>query len=283
MRRALISLLLLTSCGRQHRLTVGSKNFTEQWILGELAAQQLERKLHISVERQLNLGGTMLTQEALVAGQIDLYPEYTGTALESILKEQPGGDRHNVFARVKSEYQRRFHLVWLPPLGFNDTFAMVVRSADAKALGEPSLSGAAARQWRLGVGYEFLTRPDGLQKIDQVYRFRWQGTPKTMDLGLLYQALEQNQIDMAAANSTDAQLTEDKYMQLTDNSHAFPPYDACFVVRQQTLEATPGAREALTLLSGQITEQQMRQLNREVDVDHRDVGEVVRDFLRTRP
>lgn len=274
---------LLWSCSGAHRFTVGSKNFTEQWILGEMAAQQLERKLHITVDRKLNLGGTMLTQEALVGGQIDIYPEYTGTALESILKERPKGTRSDVYIRVKDEYLRRYNLIWLPPLGFNDTFAMVVRARDSRALSAPDLSAAAIRSWRLGVGYEFLTRPDGLQKIDQVYPMKWSGTPKTMDLGLLYQALKQNQIDMAAGNSTDAQLTEDKYVALADDKHAFPPYDACFVVRRETLDSLPGAREALTMLSGQISEEEMRQLNRAVDVDHRPLVEVVRNFLRTRP
>ncbi len=275
--------LLALSCSRSHPVTVGSKNFTEQWILAEMAAQQLERKLHITVERKLNLGGTMLTHEALLAGQVDLYPEYTGTALESILKQAAEGDRATVYMRVKEEYLARFHLVWLPPLGFNDTFAMVVRVRDGQALTAGTLSAAAARSWRLGVGYEFLTRPDGLQRIDRVYRLAWTGTPMTMDLGLLYQALKQNQIDMAAGNSTDAQLTQPDYTMLADDRHAFPPYDACFVVRQSFLNDQPGAREALTMLSGQITEEDMRQLNRQVDVDHRPVVEVVRDFLRTRP
>jgi osmoprotectant transport system substrate-binding protein len=225
----------------------------------------------------------MLTHEALQSGQIDLYPEYTGTAAENILKQSATGDRVTVYMRVKEEYLRRFNLVWLPPLGFNDTFAMVVRSRDGRSLPAATLSAASQRTWRLGVGYEFLTRPDGLQRIDRVYGLRWQGTPKTMDLGLLYQALKQNQIDMAAGNSTDGLLTDERLQVLADDKNAFPPYDACFVVRHPLLDNQPGARAALTLLSGQLHAEDMRRLNRAVDLEHRPVPEVVRDFLRTRP
>jgi osmoprotectant transport system substrate-binding protein len=279
----LLSFLLLTGCTGPHHLTIGSKNFTEQLILGEMAAQQLERKLHIPVDRKLNLGGTMLAHEALVAGQIDLYPEYTGTAAENVLKQSAQGDRAAVYMRVKDEYLRRFQLVWLPPLGFNDTFAMVVRSRDQERLGSATLSAATKQPWRLGVGYEFLTRPDGLQRIDKIYGLKWQGTPKTMDLGLLYQALEQNQIDMAAGNSTDGLLTDSRLSVLADDKNAFPPYDACFVARHDILDSQPGAREALTLLSGQVSREDMQRLNRAVDLEHQPVPAVVRDFLRTRP
>jgi osmoprotectant transport system substrate-binding protein len=262
---------------------IGSKNFTEQIILGEIAAQQLERKLHIEVERKLDLGGTLLTHEALVQGQIDLYPEYTGTASSAVLKETIPRDPAAAYMMVKDAYIQRFHLVWLPPLGFNDTFAMVVRSEDGRRLSAPALSAANSRAWRLGVGYEFLTRPDGLKNLDKSYSLHWEGTPKTMDLGLLYKALEQKQVDMAAGNSTDGVLSDERLMVLADDKKAFPPYNACFVVRERLLKDRPDIKGALTMLSGHITEETMRNLNRRVDVEHRPAAEVAREFLSNQP
>ncbi len=276
-------LCCLWSCSRQGVIVVGSKNFTEQVILGELAAQQIERKCHLPVERRLDLGGTLLAHGALQSGQIDLYPEYTGTALSSVLKEKIPADSARVYMEVKDAYRERFHLIWLPPLGFNDTFAMVVRKQDGLHLPQQDLSSAKARAWRLGVGYEFLTRPDGLTRLNQVYGLRWQGMPRTMDLGLLYRALQQEKIDMAAANSTDGMLTEPQYMVLADDKRAFPPYNACFVVRGQILNQYPQVRMALTMLSNHIGDDTMRELNRRVDVEHQPVERVVRDFLATQP
>jgi glycine betaine/choline ABC-type transport system substrate-binding protein len=273
----------LLSCSRPGAIVVGSKNFTEQVILGEIAAQQLERKLHTAVERKLNLGGTLLAHEALVKGQIDLYPEYTGTASSAVLKQKVPDDSAKAYMEVKDAYRERFHLQWLPPLGFNDTFAMVVRKEDGQRLSRPELSSAGTRSWRLGVGYEFLTRPDGLRKLNEVYSLRWQGTPRSMDLGLLYQALGKNKVDMAAGNSTDAPLSEPKYMVLADDKKAFPPYNACFVVRENLIQQNAAVKWALTMLSGRISEETMRALNRRVDVDHQPVSRVAREFLANEP
>lgn len=273
----------MSSCSRRDAVVVGSKNFTEQLILGEIAAQQIERKLHIPVERKLDLGGTLLAHGALVKGQIDLYPEYTGTASSAVLKQKVASDPMRAYMNVKDDYRERFHLVWLPPLGFNDTFAMVVRRQDGERLSAPDLSAAKARPWRLGVGYEFLTRPDGLERLNKVYALRWQGTPKTMDLGLLYQALEQKKIDMAAANSTDGLLTDREFMVLGDDQKAFPPYTACYVVRQTVVDQRPGVESALSMLSGHINEETMRNLNRRVDVEHQPVANVAKDFLLSQP
>ena len=275
--------LCLAACSRTPAIVVGSKNFTEQVLLGEIAAQQIERKLHITVERRLNLGGTLLAHGALAKAQIDLYPEYTGTAMSAVLKQKLSSDPMSVYMQVKDRYRDRFHLIWLPPLGFNDTFAMVVRTEDARQLSASLLSAAANRPWRLGVGYEFLTRSDGLQNLDKAYSLHWKGTPKTMDLGLLYKALQQNQIDMAAGNSTDGLLTDKNLTTLADDKHAFPPYSACFVVREALLKDRPNLRWALTMLSGHMSDETMRALNRKVDVEHQPVPAVARDFLATQP
>jgi len=273
--------VFLTGCGRSGAIVIGSKNFVEQLLLGELAAQQLERKLHVQVDRKFNLGGTLLAHGALVKGDIDLYPEYTGTALNVVLREQGSGDPAEAFRAVHDGYEQRFHLRWLPPLGFNDTFAMVVRSEDAAKLVEPTLTAAKSRQWRLGVGYEFLTRTDGLRSLDQTYDIHWQGTPETMDLGLLYRALEQRQIDMGAANSTDAQLTDKTFTALRDDRKTFPPYNACFVVREELLARRPDIAWALGLLHNKISEDAMRTMNRRVVTAHEPVAKVIKDFLET--
>lgn len=274
-------ILLCYSCGPRSNIVVASKNFTEQVVLGEIAAQQIERRLSVQVDRKLNLGGTLLAHQALLSGQIDLYPEYTGTALTAVLKQPPDSDAKAAFETVSRIYLDRFRLKWMNPLGFNDTFAMVVRSADAMSLPAQTLSAAGRREWRLGVGYEFLTRADGLVRLNETYRLKWRGDAKTMDLGLLYQALEQGQIDMAAANSTDGLLSSSRFAVLADDRHGFPPYQACFVVRLDALNKDPRLGPALAELSGKLDDKTMRGLNRLVDQNHEPVAQVARDFLAT--
>lgn len=286
MKRAIAILLCavgLCGCSPHGAIVVGSKNFTEQLVLGEIAAQQLERKLRVPVERKLDLGGTLLAHEAILQGDIDIYPEYTGTGASVVLKQKIPDDAVQAYMTVKDEYRKRFHLIWLPPLGFNDTFAMVVRSPDAQRLSAPDLSAADSRSWRLGVGYEFLTRPDGLERLNGVYRLRWDGTPRSMDLGLLYRALQQRKIDMAAGNSTDAPLTEHNFLVLQDDKKAFPPYSACYVVRKALIDQQPQVEIALSMLSNHISEETMRDLNRRVEVEHQPVEKVAKDFLAGQP
>jgi osmoprotectant transport system substrate-binding protein len=217
---SLIAAILLAACGPNGRIVVGSKNFTEQVILGEIVAQHLERRLGVKVDRKLNLGGTLLAHQALINGQIDLYPEYTGTALTAILKLPVSRDAAEVQNRVRAEYRSRWNIEWMPPLGFNNTFAMVIDN------GFETLSQAAARKqgWKLGVGYEFLTRPDGLPGLLETYRLPLDGTPRSMDLGLLYQALKQKQVDMVAGNATDGLIAAMGLTMLRDDKNYFPPY-----------------------------------------------------------
>jgi glycine betaine/choline ABC-type transport system substrate-binding protein len=254
---------------------VGSKNFTEQVILGEIVAQHLERRLAARVDRKLNLGGTLLAHQALVAGQIDLYPEYTGTALTAVLKQPVSRDAAAVEGRVRQEYRSRWNIEWLPSLGFNNTFAMVIDK------GFETLSEAAGRKtaWKLGVGYEFLTRPDGLPGLLETYRLPLDGSPLSMDLGLLYQALKQKQVDMVAGNATDGLISAMGLTMLRDDKGYFPPYEAAIAVRGAALER-PGMRAALAELSGRISTEAMRKMNYEVDGQHRAVRDVARDFLR---
>lgn len=280
-KTVVIIALLLASCAQrqQQRITVASKNFTEQVLLGEIIAQQIERRTAISVDRKLNLGGTLLAHEALTSGSIDLYPEYTGTALTAVLKHAPLTDAAQVLARVRDEYERRWQLSWLDPLGFNNTFAMVVRNTEPAR----TLSEAARRPqpWKLGAGYEFLTRPDGLPGLQRTYGLKLDGSPITMDLGLLYSALQTQKIDMAAANSTDGPLSALPVRVLEDDQHYFPPYECAIVVRDATVSRFPQIRSALTALSGRMSSETMRRLNYEVDSKHRPVREVAGEFLKT--
>jgi osmoprotectant transport system substrate-binding protein len=277
----LLALLSTFACSRTRPLTVGSKNFTEQIVLGEIVAQHLERRLGQKVERKLDLGGTLLAHRALQSGEIDMYPEYTGTALTAVLKLPPMPDAAAVLERVRAEYRRRWKLDWLDPLGFNNTFAMVVRGPQARRESLETLSDAARRKqgWRLGVGYEFLQRPDGLRGLLQTYHLPLDGEPQTMDLGLLYTALERDQVDMAAANATDGMLSVLDVKVLRDDRHYFPPYQAALIVRDDCLRAHPGLRAALAQLAGKLSDATMRKLNYEVDGQHRPVAEVAREWL----
>ncbi|MBS1857211.1 MAG: ABC transporter substrate-binding protein [Acidobacteria bacterium] len=281
----LIACLLLCGCSRpdaDRAIRVGSKNFTEQVLLGEIVAQHLEHKLHRTVERRLNLGGTLLAHQAILSGEIDLYPEYTGTALTAILKQPPAMDATAVLARVRSEYRRRFRVEWLDPLGIDNSFAMVVRGPEARRRGLASLSDAArvADGWTLGAGYEFEQRPDGLAALENTYHLRFVSTPRSMDLGLLYQALEHGQVDMIAANATDGVLAKLDVKVLADDRHAFPPYQVSIAVREDTLRRIPGLRAVLLDLSGRFTNSKMQALNYEVDGEHRPAAEVAAEFLK---
>jgi len=276
-------LFALVGCSsRSPSIRVGSKNFTEQVVLGEIIAQHLELRLKQKVERRLNLGGTLLAHGALLNGEIDLYPEYTGTALTAILKDPPDNDPARVLARVRSEYVDKFHVEWLDPLGIDNSFAMVVSGADARSKNLRNLSDAAkvTSGWKLGVGYEFQQRPDGLAALDRTYHLHWIGSPQSMDLGLLYKALEGNQVGMIAANATDGLLSKLDVKILEDDQHAFPPYQVAIAAGQRRLKDTPGMREALLELSGKFTNQSMQQLNYQVDGEHRPVAQVAAEFLK---
>jgi osmoprotectant transport system substrate-binding protein len=279
---ACLSGLLLAGCAAPPRIVVGSKNFTEQVILGEILAQQIERRLHVQVERKLNLGGTLLAHEALVQGSIDLYPEYTGTALMAVLKRPPATDPPAVLASVRAAYELQWKLAWLAPLGFNNTFAMIVRGDTARAQHLATLSDAArGGPWHLGVGYEFQQRPDGLPGLLQAYGLRSAGDPITMDLGLLYAALDSRKVDMIAGNSTDGPASARDVTILADDRHYFPPYECAVIVREESLMRFPGLRAALEELSGKLTAETMRRLNQQVDGERRPAPQVAAAFLNS--
>ena len=274
--------LALAGCrsARADTLIVGSKNFTEQIVLGELLAQQIEAHTALRADRRFDLGGTLLCHQALLAGQMDLYPEYTGTALTVILKEPPASDPAAVYKTVRDAYKSRFGLEVGPPLGFNNTFAIVVRGDDAARLHLRAISDLVpnAPKWRAGFGYEFMERPDGYPGLVKAYGLSFGSQPRIMDLGLLYRALQEKQVDVVAGNSTDGLIAALGLVVLDDDRHYFPPYQAVTVVRGAALEQHAGLREVLDALGGRISEDDMRRMNYALDGEHRDVTSVVRDF-----
>jgi osmoprotectant transport system substrate-binding protein len=278
--------LLLPSCSPSHsdRIVVGSKNFTESFLLGEIFAQQIEGHTNLKVDRRFYLAGTYICQQAILSGRIDLYPEYTGTALTAILKQQASGERAEVYQRVKSEYEHRFGLTLGPALGFNDTFAMEIRGEDARRLNVKTLSQAAAfaPQWRAGFGYEFMERPDGYRGLVATYGLHFAEQPRIMDLGLLARALKDHQIDLAGGNTTDGLIPVLGLFVLEDDRHYFPPYEAVPVIRQQTLQQYPEVAKVLAQLSGKISDDEMQRLNYAVEGQHRDATEVAHEFLKSK-
>jgi len=282
----ILSCLLTGAClpARDNVIVVGSKNFTEQLILGELIAQQIEATTRLPVERRFYLAGTFICQQAILSGRIDMYPEYTGTALTAILKQNPAGSSEQVYDRVKSEYSSRFNLELGPPFGFNDTFAIEVRGEDAQRLHLKTISQVATYtpHWRAGFGYEFMERPDGYKGLAATYGLRFAEPPRIMDLGLLSRALKEKQVDLIAGNTTDGLIPALNLFVLDDDRHYFPPYEAVPVIRQQVLVKHPAVLDAVSGLAGKINDQEMRELNYAVDGHHRDVKEVVAEFRRKK-
>ncbi|PYP03686.1 MAG: ABC transporter substrate-binding protein [Gemmatimonadetes bacterium] len=273
---------LLSGCGHHDRIVVGSKNFTESDLLGEIVAQQIERRTGLSVERRFHLGGTFVCHQAITSGRIDLYVEYTGTAYTAVLKHAPVVDRDSVYRTVARDYLQRFDLVWGKPFGFNNTFAITVRRRDATRHGLTRISDLArlAPRLKAGFGYEFLERADGFRGLASVYGLRFASPPTAMDLGLTYRALADGKVDVIAGNSTDGQIEALDLAVLEDDRHYFPPYEAAPVMRQAAITRYSGVAAALAQLAGRISDAEMRRLNALADVEHRDIATIARDWLR---
>jgi len=280
-RLALGLAVCLTGCSRREKLVIGAKNFTESDLLAEIVAQQIERRTGLPVERRLHLGGTFVCHAAITAGQIDLYVEYSGTAFTAILKQPPLNDPDSVLRFVAREYARRFRLSWTAPFGFDNTFAILVRRADAERYRLATISDLArvAPRWKAGFGYEFLERADGFAGLARVYGLRFSAPPTAMDLGLTYRALADRKVDVIAGNSTDGQIEVLGLVALVDERHYFPPYQAAPVVRTAVLERRPPLAAALAELGGKISDGEMRRLNALADVEHRDIRELARAWL----
>jgi osmoprotectant transport system substrate-binding protein len=275
-------LLFITACSPPHPNVpvIGTKNFTEQVLVGELLAQEIEAKSNLKVDRRFYLAGSYICNQALISGRIDAYVEYTGTALTAILKQPIDRDPQAVLDTVRRLYASKYNVTVADPLGFNNTFAMIIRGDEARRLHLQTLSQAVpyAPQWRLGVGYEFQQRPDGLPGLTTAYGLKFNGQPRTMDLGLLYRAINAHQVDIIAGNSTDGPIQAFGLTVLEDDKHFFPPYQAVPLVRDDALRRWPQMRVALDALAGKVSADDMRAMNEAVDGQHRDPAVVVREF-----
>lgn len=264
------------------RVVISSKDFTESVLLAEIAAQMLESR-GVAVERQFELGGN-LPHDALVAGRADLYPEYTGTAYTAILRHPPITDPRAVYNQVKQEYAQKFNLDVSPPLGFENTFAILVRGAEARRLGLKTISDAAPHtpKWRAGFGQDFMSRPDGYPGFSRTYELKFEAQPREMDLSLTYIALASGKVDLIAGNSTEGRIAALDLVQLADDRHYFPPYEAVYIVRKEALTRVPVLNEVLGKLSNAISTEEMRQLNYEIDANKRNPAEVVREWIQKK-
>ena len=300
LRVAGVALLIgLTACAppRSSHIVIGAKDFTEQVVLGELLAQEIEASGGGPVERRFWLAGSYLCQQAMVSDRIDGYVEYTGTALTAILKQPMDRDASRVDETVTRLYEQRYQVRVGPGLGFEDTFAMVVRGEDARRLHLRTISDVARLQApaptsqnrdvghpdsspisRLGVGYEFAERPDGLRGLSAAYGLHFTGEPRTMELGLLYRSLAARQVDIVAGNSTDGAIRALDFVALEDDRHYFPPYEAVPLIREDSLKRWPQIAVAMQRLAGKVSADEMRAMNLAVDSQHRDVADVVREF-----
>jgi glycine betaine/choline ABC-type transport system substrate-binding protein len=283
MKRHVLLFLLLAACARRHTIVVGSKNFTESVILGEIVARRLE-KAGCTVDRRLDLGGSLVCDRAITSGSLDVYPEYSGTALTAILHRPIAGDRAAVMRQVGRDYKAR-GLRWGPALGFENTFAMIVRRADAEKLALRNISDLRRVQatFRPGFGYEFVERPDGWSGLQRHYGLELAQPPRTMDLGLTYRALASGEIDLIAGNSTDGLIDALGLVALDDDRRFFPPYDAAIVSRADLGAKCAAAPGALASLEGKLDAKAMRRLNYEVDGKHRGPTEVAMMFVRSLP
>lgn len=261
-------------------IRVGSKNFTEQLILGELLAQTIEARTPYRVERRLNLGGTFICDRALRSGDIDVYVEYSGTAQTAIFRDPPGGTRAEGFEKLRRRYADA-GVTLMDPLGFENTFALLVRGDAARAAGWKTLSDLVpqAATLRAGFGYEFLQRQDGYPGLARAYGLRFAAPPTAMDLSLIYRALAERQVDLVAGDATSGLIEAYDLVMLDDDRHYFPPYDAAAVVRTAALHQHPGLGEALGYLSGRISVADMRRMNHAVDGRRQDPADVARAFL----
>ncbi len=274
--------LLFSNCGMDSANTIrmGCKNFTEQYILGEMMAELIEAKTDLYVDRNFNLGGTVICHKALINGEIDLYPEYTGTALTTLMNRETIPSSTEVFSIVESYYREEWDCEWLQPLGFDNTYALTVREKDAEEKQWKTISDLKPDAENLPAGFtaEFMERPDGYPGLKKKYELDFQST-SDLDPGLMYRAIAQKEVDVICAFATDGRIPAFNLYPLKDNLNFFPPYEAAPVVRQDALKKFPKLRETLNLLARLLDNETMQQLNFEVDENKRAPSIVAREFL----
>ncbi|MGK7890119.1 MAG: ABC transporter permease/substrate-binding protein [Leptolyngbyaceae cyanobacterium] len=265
-------------------ITIGAKSYTEQIVLGEILAQTIETNTNLKVNRRFNLGGTLICHEALKAGQIDGYVEYTGTAFTAILQRTPVSDRQAVYDDVKQTYGEQFDIEVFESLGFDNSFAIVIRREEAERLNITTLSEAVqyAMEWQPGFGYEFLEREDGYQGLVNAYGFTFKAAPKPMEVGLTFQALKEGKIDLLASGTTEGLIAALDLVILEDDKNFFPPYEAVPLFNRKTLDKYPNVEPAIEQLADIMSLNDMQQLNYQVDQQGIPVALVVEEFLASR-
>lgn len=281
----LVLILLVPGCGhRADTVVIGGKKFSEQSILGEMYAALIEKHTQLRVERRFWLGGTQVVHQAILRGDIDMYPEYTGTAYQVVLKQSGLNDPKRVFEAVRRAYAKQFHLRWLDPIGFNNTYALTMRRDDAERLNLRTISDLSERSDRLvaGLDPEFLERPDGWPGLTKAYDLRLTSKPRQMDPGLVYRAVANGDVDVVDTYSTDGRIPAFKLVILEDDKRFFPPYYAAPVVREDVLKAHPELTKVLNMLAGKVSEAEMQRLNYEVDQQEKRPEDVARRFLREK-
>lgn len=259
-------------------IVIGSKQDTEGVLLAEIMAQLIEQRTDLRVVRRSNLGGTFVCFAALRAGEIDLYPEYTGTGLVGILKQPPTTDGDSALRTVKREFSERWGLVWLEPMAFNNTYALALTRAQATRLDVRAISDLR-RHPGLSAGFtaEFLARPDGYPGLRQRYGIDLD--TKSMEAGLMYGAAAAGEVRVIGAYATDGRIAKYDLRLLDDDRGFFPPYRAAPLLRRETLDEHPELVRALAPLAGRISDADMQRLNAAVDIDKRDPAEVARQWV----
>jgi glycine betaine/choline ABC-type transport system substrate-binding protein len=277
-----IILIGITACGGgEKRVTIGSKEFTEQIILREMMAALIEGNSDIKTEQKF-LGGTLICFNSLKNGEIDLYAEYTGTALTAILKQEPMTNPQEVYDTVKDAFQEQYNLIWLKPLGFNNTYTLTMRREQAEQLGIQKISDLEPHKDDLESGFthEFTERPDGYPGLIEHYGWELDQEPKGMDPGLMYKAIAEGDVDLICGFATDGRIPAFDLVMLEDDKQFFPPYYAAPVVRSDTLEKYPELESILNKLAGKLDNKAMGQLNYQVDEEGRKAAEVAMEFLQ---
>lgn len=280
----LLPSVVLTGCSSSNTVTVGSKDFSENIVLGEIFAQLIEAKTDLKVIRKLNMGGTFVNFEAIKNGQIDLYPEYTGTALTAQLKMDVITDADETYRIVSEEFDKQFNIKWLKPLGFNNTYTLAVTNEIFETYRIETFSDLAAISENLvfGAEHEFFDRQDGFDGLVKTYGMKFKGEPKKMNVSLKYQAMGSGDIDVTDAFATDGQIKQYNLKVLKDDKNFFPPYYAAPIIRKEVLEKYPELEQILNSLEGLIDDETMMEMNYKIDVDNQDIKKVAEDFLREK-
>lgn len=283
---ALVFLLsiALTGCSGGDKIVIGSKDFSENILLGEIFSQLIEAKTDIKVERKLNLGGTFVCFEAIKNGQIDIYPEYTGTGLTAQLKMDVIGEPDEAYRVVAEEFNKQFDIKWLSPLGFNNTYTLAVNDKVYQQYGVETFSDLAKISENLvfGAEHEFFDRQDGYEGLVEKYSLKFKGEPKKMNVSLKYQAIGNGDMDVTDAFATDGAIKQYNLKVLTDDLGFFPPYYAAPIIRNATLERYPELEDVLNTLANAIDDATMTELNYKVDVEGKNVATVAKEFLNER-